>query len=273
MNTPKQLVESRIQLHYAVQFIAATGTALGEPQLDGSQMTFDWYPEVQNFIGVRIPGAHACYVALDPVTLTSLILDDQQRAIASLPLQGQTLAAALAWHKAELAPLGIEPHPIALLSYPDDFPDHPLAQGAAFGTGDAADRRTLVNYFAQTRPLLQDIVTSNAGASPVHIWPHHFDMATLITLQETGETAQTIGVGFSPGDATYPQPYWYVTPWPYPAPEALPPLAIGIWHTAGWIGSILQADDLSDRPSETTQSNLQAFLQEAVSTCYRLLEA
>ena len=263
---------SRIQLHYAIQFIAASGMALGKPQPDGSQMALDWSPEITGFIGQEITGVRSFYLALEPTTLTSHILDQQQQAIASLPLHGKTMASALAWHHAELTKLGVDADKIAFLEYPDDFPDHPLAHGAVFDASDEANRSAVAAYFAHTRPLLQDIVNARSVASPLRIWPHHFDMATLITLTGTGEAARTIGVGLSPGDRSDDQPYWYVTPWPSPSEEQLPALSGGNWHTEGWIGAILTAAEVGDPTLDTTQQAIKAFLEEAVSVCYDLLE-
>jgi hypothetical protein len=271
MQNPTMLTDSRVQLHYAIQFMAATGMALLDAQPDGSQMTLDWSADLKGLIGQRIPGVHPCYLALDPVSLTSQILDDQHQAIASLPLIGKTLELALDWHKGELTKLGVDTDPIAFLSYPDDFPDHPLAHGAAFDAGDEAGRRAIAAYFAATRPQLQAIAASQAGASPIHIWPHHFDMATLITLTGEGEAAKTAGVGLSPGDDGYDQPYWYVTPWPYSAKESLPSLSAGGWHTEGWVGAILLADEVGDPTSVATQQTVKTFLTGAVSACIDLL--
>ena len=55
-----------------------------------------------------------------------------------------------------------------------------------------------------------------ADGSPVRCWPHHFDIATLLTIAP----GQTIGVGLEPGDGYYDEPYWYVNQ--YPAPSATP---------------------------------------------------
>ncbi|MFE4105841.1 hypothetical protein [Almyronema epifaneia] len=271
MQNPTALTGSRIQLHYAIQFMAATGMALVEAQPDGSQMTLDWCDDLKAFIGQRILGDRPCYLALDPVQLISLILDDQQQAIASFPLIGKTMETALNWHKAELSKLGVDAEKIAFLSYPNDFPDHPLAHGAQFASGDEEGRKTVAAYFAVTYPLLYGIIISQAGASPIYIWPHHFDMATLVTLAGEGASAQTIGAGFSPGDNGYNQPYWYVTPWPYPDKQALPSLAVGTWHTEGWIGAILLADELAEATSATTQQTVKTFLETAVSVCHKLL--
>ena len=46
-------------------------------------------------------------------------------------------------------------------------------------------------------------------------WPHHFDIATLVKLEDgQPANARSIGVGVSPGDEYYAQPYVYVSPWP-----------------------------------------------------------
>jgi hypothetical protein len=47
-------------------------------------------------------------------------------------------------------------------------------------------------------------------------------------------------VGLSPGDSSYAEPYFYVTPWPYPESPALPQLPAGAaWHRTGWFGAVL----------------------------------
>lgn len=271
MHDPAQLADSRIQLHYAIQFMAATNRALGTPRPDSSQVTIDWSDALNGFVGQPLPGDKSCYLALDPANLNSMILDDQQRVVASLSLIGRTMDIALDWHQTELTQLGVTTDNIEFLRYPDDFPDHPLAHGAAFELGDAAARKLLATYFATTRPLLQALVTAHPEASPIYIWPHHFDMATLMTLAGEGESAQTVGVGFSPGDGGYNQPYWYVTPWPYPAKEVLPALSVGDWHTEGWIGAILLADAIGDPTSQDAQRQIQICFDEAVKACRTLL--
>ena len=49
-------------------------------------------------------------------------------------------------------------------------------------------------------------------------------------------------MGLSPGDSSYGEPYFYVTPWPYPDSPAPPPLPAGAaWHRTGWFGAVLTA--------------------------------
>ncbi|MGF1460705.1 MAG: hypothetical protein ACFBSG_16970 [Leptolyngbyaceae cyanobacterium] len=272
MTVSKALIETRIQLHYAIQGIAATGNVLAVPESDGSHLTCYWQPDLQAFVGRRLSGSQPTAVGLAPAPLEALILNEHQQAIATLPLPGKTLDEMLHWHCHELTQRGFDTDALTLLNYPPDFPDHPLAHGASF-TGTRPDlRQTLAAFFAHSRLLLEGVVTAQAGASPVHIWPHHFDMATLIPLSGSGENARTIGVGLSPGDNTYGQPNWYVTPWPYPPSDALSPLSVGHWHTEGWTGAILTGD-VGDPALETTQRAMRTFLDEAIEACHVALAA
>ena len=72
-----------------------------------------------------------------------------------------------------------------------------------------------------------------------------------------------------PGDGYYAQPYFYVTPWPRPTLEKLPPLPPpGDWHTTDILGAILTGDaiiTLSDRADRTRQ-----FLDAAINVAQHL---
>ena len=270
MKDPEHLKAGRVQLHYAIQYMAATNSALVPPQPDGSHVTLQWDPQIKGFVGKPIQGDQAVRVALEPVGLTSLILNEQLQPLATLPLNGLTMAAGLAWHQQELAKLGVKADQVTFLEYPNDFPDHLMAHGAVFEGVQGEERSSLVAYFSQTQPLLEDMARTQTGASAVHIWPHHFDMATLITLSGSGEKAKTIGIGLSPGDECYQQPYWYITP--YPPTDKLPPLPSGHWHTEDWVGAVLKGAELGDPTLEASQGILKTFLDEAVKAGWMLLQ-
>lgn len=113
---------------------------------------------------------------------------------------------------------------------------------------DAATKEAvevLTACFTNTVQLLQAQFYMEDKASPVRTWPHHFDMATLVKVEGNPdpELAKSIGVGLSTGDETYQEPYFYVTPWPYPDREKpLPELPAGEWHAADRTGPF--ADNL-----------------------------
>ena len=91
--------------------------------------------------------------------------------------------------------------------------------------------------------------------SPVQIWPHGFDMSfelfgTRSVEYESGgeKTAYPtqLSLGFSPGEPTHPQPYFYSNPWPYEE-DVLKDVRLpegARWFTEGWKGSILPYAEL-----------------------------
>ncbi len=102
----------------------------------------------------------------------------------------------------------------------------------------------LARWFADGEALLRGVAEGWAGAAPVRVWPHHFDVGSVLPLgPAAGESAPSIGIGLSPGDEGIDEPYLYVTPWP--APETLPELpAGGRWHREGWTGAVLTGSEI-----------------------------
>jgi hypothetical protein len=273
---PQELTESRLQLHYAIQLIAATSASLAERLPDYSHTSLAWHPILEVFVGSVIRVTQPFQVALDPVSLTLILLDKQHETIASLPLQGKTMAEGLTWIKQEISKLGADTSEIAFLDYPpDDFPVHALAQGTAFDASQELALSELTDYYANTHQLLQTMIATTEDATAAHIWPHHFDMATLIMLPGTQSgNPLTVGVGLSPGDAGYNEPYWYVTPYPYPDTANLPTLdGKGFWHTQHWVGAVLPASLVTETMNaDAQQQQVEAFLDSALRISMTLLK-
>jgi len=270
----EQLIEARLQLHYAVQFIAGVGASLAEPQPDFSHTSMQWHPDSQGdrfanrglFVGALIPATQPFQVALNPISLTSSILDSQGNPLATFPLAHQTIAEVLNWHKLEIAKLGAEADRIELPIYGlNEFPDHAIAHGGTFAPDREAARQLLTNYYANTQQLLLKITAQFPGASAIRIWPHHFDIATLIDLPHTVNGEPVVGIGMSPGDNNYSDPYWYLYTYPSLATDNLPDLdGSGFWHTENWIGAVLRASQLSGEGEKPWQQ-IETFLNSALN--------
>ncbi len=263
----QKLTESRLQMHYAIQFIAATGAALAEPLPDYSHTSLQWNPELEIFVGTLIRATEPFQVGLEPVSLTSIILDKQGDTIATFPLHQQTMVKVLRWHKQEITKLGVDATNIEFLNYPaDDFLDYAVTHGAAFDANrEQLGRQELANYYGNTHQILQEIVTATEENSAIHIWSHHFDIATLITFPGTKNgQLMTIGIGMSPGDNSYNEPYWYVSPYPYPDTANLPELkGGGFWHIPYWVGAVLTASQLSGE-GDMLHKQITDFLNSAL---------
>ncbi len=85
----------------------------------------------------------------------------------------------------------------------------------------------------------------------VQLWPEHFDAAIELGDADGGTRAS---YGASPGDATIPVPYLYVSPW---APQQ------GEFWGAPFGGAALTIDELSDAPDQVAAA--LKFLESARS--------
>lgn len=90
---------------------------------------------------------------------------------------------------------------------------------------------------------------------PVQLWPHGFDLALewfgtrVMEYEEGGQIEKypsQLNLGFSPGESSHPEPYFYSNPWPFEGDQLVDkPLPSGArWFTETWQGSILEYDSL-----------------------------
>jgi hypothetical protein len=183
----------------------------------------------------------------------------------SLELQGRTLEEARIWLTAQVHRDASDPSP---LPWPEfEIPAHPVADGRPFDVDAVAGAR-LAGWFDAAEWVLEPFA-AREDASPLRCWPHHFDIATLISLPDARAdgTRPTVGVGMTPGDAQYSGPYGYVSPWPPPWDKGRPPLDRGHWHAEGWVGAVLPAEEWVSAGPNTTA----AFFANAIETSLGLV--
>ncbi len=262
----QQLAAARIQLHYAIQPLAAISNALA----DSSNKGLFWDDQL-GFTTRAITSIKSYRLALDPIALTLNFVTDRDQVISAFALSDRTLTEAFDWMKAIVNGLGGVADLIIPISYPpNDFPDSDLASGATFQLLNLTSN--FAEYFSSADRILQNIVQKEPMASDVRIWPHHFDMATLISIpDEINGQEKSVGVGLSSGDGSYNEPYWYVTPYPYPEDRINLPIldGNGIWHTEGWVGAILTASQFGE--PEASIDRVNTFLKSAIAGCKELL--
>lgn len=267
---PLTLEDARLQIHWAAQTIAAAGMTLVEHAADDSHTNMEWLSSKGLLAGqVVVAGEPSFRVALDPSGLTLSLLELNDEVIGRLSLNGHTLEQGYDWLSSMILPLIAEDE-VELDRPTFELPQHPVATGGCFSIDDAASFVEVGRWFANADLVLRGVQEETPTASTVRCWPHHFDIATLI---EVGRDAKkSIGVGMTPGDGNYAEPYWYVTPWPYPAADNLPPLETGTWHTEGWIGAVLTGSTVVAAGDARAQHDLSTnFVNSAIRHCQDLL--
>jgi hypothetical protein len=266
---PAELTRARRALHWAAQVPAYAGAAFVEPAADDSHMALTWVSPEVTALASQPSSRAGRVVSLDVTTLAVTLLGPGRVAEDHLDLGNRTLAEALAWVTAAFAPDAPRTPPVPFPPY--EMPEPPAGAAGALGAPDvAAALLELARWYHDADLLLQQVRATVAGASPVRCWPHHFDIATLVTVAP----GKTIGVGLSPGDGSYAEPYLYLTPWPHRPDAPLPALeGGGHWHRDGWFGAVLPGTLLVKDSAPTGQAaHAQAFLASALNASHALLD-
>lgn len=261
------LTDARLQLHHAAQFAAGFGTSYVAPSRDDSHSSLGWGAESAMLTSheVATPRGRIA-VGLRVPDLSILVTRDAATAF-ELPLRGQTIADAERSLRSALAAEGLDPTRFARPGH-YTIPPHPVAGGAPFDDHSMSALAELARWFGNAAIALARVVSRHSGASAVRVWPHHFDIATLISLSHGRST----GAGLELGDGYYAEPYWYVNAVPRPPIDQLTTTLAGSghWHTHEWVGAVLPGSRvLGDAAAQGAQ--VDAFLSSALAETYALL--
>jgi hypothetical protein len=268
----RRLSEARLQAHHAVQWLACAARAFVPPQPDDNHTNLGWDGALEGFTTHPLKDDLRLGLRLTDLSI-ALLGGNRKASMHPLCLSGRPDAQARHWLTEQLGAHGLDARALDQPS-PYEIPRHPISTGAAYDTTDLVDAlRELAAWFANADSALGDIrghlSERGLAPSPARCWPHHFDLATLISFPaRTGETA-FIGVGLSPGDMYYDEPYFYVTIYPAPDTAKLPPLSLGHWHTEEFVGACAPAHKILMTQDHEMASN--DFLQNAVEAAVRVL--
>ncbi len=264
-------VEARLQLHYAAQLPASAASTLLPATDDDSHTALSFDAASETLLTGPIEGRETgVRIGIRIPTFELLLIDDSQQPITSLSLDGVSCSDGLQWLSEVFRVDRGSAISIPRRGYPD-FPAHEIANGQPFRRPQASLLQTLANAYVDTASVLEAWrVSSDLPSSELRVWPHHFDIATLVTVSNDG-SGQSMNLGLSPGDAAVPEAYWYVSPWPTPEHEGLPSdLQIGRWQETPWFGAIAPVSELLRATDQ--QSAIAAFFEQAADTAVELFE-
>lgn len=266
-----ELEEARKQIHQAVQLPAIAGRCLNPKDPGDNFAALIWN---KNMLTNHRLGESKCHIALDISAFKLVIINEKKEFVNTLHLNSKTYDDAFKWLADELSQLGFDSNKLNK-NLPYQIPEYSTAKGTPFKHPNSKAFTELQNYFANAASILENISNKEKNTSPVRCWPHHFDIATLITVEENPnpEKSKTIGVGLSPGDESYNEPYFYISPWPYPDnKEKLPKLNRGHWHKQGWFGGVLTATEIIKNKDKSEQLKIaKGFIEDRISNLKKLL--
>ena len=263
---PTDLVNARNSLHLAVQLIASAGHNLAEPKPDDSHRSLQWEPDLRSFRGVDLAGGF--FVRVRAVEFAAELVKLNGDVISDLELDDSPLTESLLILQSQM-PVPEAKRSFGFAQLDASFPDQAAFSRTLYA--EPLDKRTeLALHFGHAYEVLQGICADEPKASAIRAWPHHFDIATILP---GGAKGSTVGVGLSPGDGSYAEPDWYVTPSPLApnATESKPPKPWK-WHTEGWIGMVLPMSNLFKHAKEASrEGELRASLGHCVEIARKVI--
>ncbi len=274
--SPRQLAPARLQTHRAVQWVTRAARASLEAASDDSHSSLGWDETLGGLVSYDIPtkaGSLQIGMRFSDLALT---IGDNGKVNETIPLHAATDKDAGERLASKLRDAGLRsdmtaPLPYTLEDAPPDLVEPYNAEATAEG------RIELSKWYSNAAALLEHLhdelkeaSDEHANISTVRCWPHHYDIAMLVMLDDGDpETARSVGVGLSPGDTTYPFPYFYVNPWPYPSMKPLPAApAPGHWHTDGFMSIVMESPDIlvADEQAVTVRGFLESAFRLARET-------
>jgi hypothetical protein len=260
------LTDARLQAHHAAQLATAMGISYLPRRSDDSHTNLEWLSAPGVLASRDVPGDPPFRIGVRIADLTLCMLSGGDRLLGTMPLHGRTIDEAASWIRERIADSGADAARFTLARH-YAIPHHAVDDGAPFDASDAAAFVQLGAWFELGASTLGR-VREASGSSEVRCWPHHVDIATLVTVAPD----RTVGVGLEPGDVYYGEPYFYVNMHPQPPREALSaPLAGGgCWHTHEWLGAVLPGSRIA--APETLREQVDSFLDSAIAECRTLVE-
>ncbi len=272
---PGHLERARIETHHAAQWLARIARAALSARADDSQMNLSWDDARQTLFSRDLPAKDGIARMGLSFVEGSLVMVQYGKVIARQDLLMQTERDIARWAEMQASQLGIDPLSFGY-GFPYTLPAHAVQHGQPYGLrrNDPAVME-LGRWFANADLLFQDIRAAlphrRPGPTEARIWPHHYDLGLLLPLEEGDlERVPAVGVGLSPGDTLFNEPYFYVRPYPVNSFRTLPPLpAPAGWHTEQFTGAIIRGTDVVRLANQFEET--RATLQACIDACFDLL--
>lgn len=272
---PRKLVKAHFQPFQLAQWLARFARGYLEAAPDDSHTSLEWRRDLHILATdeARIGGRQLA-LGLDLRDLTLVTLVDGEIADEAL-MHGLKDKAAGDWVREQLRAFDIDPKALDAPP-PYTIPPSPYVSRRTYDVQkDVVALSELSRYFDNADFLLRGLAEKHRdikpGPAPVRLWPHHFDMATMITLEVGNfETARAVGAGLAIPDRLHKEFYFYTYPWPRNIRDDLPKLrSKSAYQYDGFFGAVQPLSKVVRARDQGATA--RTFFDETVDIFIRLL--
>jgi Family of unknown function (DUF5996) len=193
-----------------------------------------------------------------------LIIESNFREIQRIKLTGQSICALCEETCSLLTDIGVVP-PIDKESFSD-------GKSGEYDEGPASNYWIVLKEINRIMNKFRSEL--NGERSPIQLWPHHFDLAMswfsgrLVPgkdVKDLDSSKEQMMFGFSTGDDTIPDAYFYILA--YPSPSGLKNIKApegSRWNNDGFQGGVIMYDEFAsaDNPEEKLLNYFRTFQSE-----------
>lgn len=245
------LADMRDQVHVAIQNVALIGRQYLPKSKEDENATLSWIPGLWRMAGKWIDD-NSFRSSLSLRDFHLYLVDGKLNIVDELKLHGANFKETMLWLERNIGAHDLG-HKSLSIELPYDFDLLKVKGSQPFIEFDERQYEDFGGFYHNAFIVCQDIKSAHKNTSEIKIWPHHFDLATMITLIDIGDPSlnTSVSVGFSPGDAQHPEPYFYVNSWPHANAQNLGALPQGsFWNTNGWVGGVLPISSVWKTPHQ-----------------------
>lgn len=259
----------RDNVHLAIQNVSALGRSYSFKSNNDEFAALNWIEQSQRLAGYWISNEKTkIRSSFSFPDFSIYLINDAMETVSQLELEGKKHTDIMVWLEEQVANQGFDTSPLHF-KLPYEVPHFSNIRNKPFTVQPTEHIIELASYYHNAYLICNAVKKGFGLTSETICWPHHFDLATLLTIKDTGdsETSTSIGVGMSPGNLHEPIPYFYVAPWPYPNdPDALPGLSTAKWVQDQWVGAKLDMRDIIQFKSAADQYQIvTSFVEEAIN--------
>ena len=272
---PAKLANAYLQPYQLAQWLARFARGYLPAKSDDSHTSLLWRRNMGLMTTdvLEASGRQIVYgLDVRDLTLVEFVNGESADAIS---MHGRKDEEAGIWMRNRLEAIGLDGAALNAPA-PYELPESPYSKGGDYDAfKDLAALSEFNRYLDNASLILSEVVDEHRGLSPgpapVRLWPHHFDLATVITLEEGDfETARAIGVGLAIPDKLHKEFYLYTYPWPRNERKDLPKLRSNCSHQYdGFFGAVQPMSKVVKAKDQ--EATARFFFEETIEVFIGLL--
>ena len=189
-------IQARMQLHQAAQLLASCAISFLEKKIDDSHTNMEWLAASHSLATHNFGPENKFRLSLNFPELKYHLSD--KRDSAEFELDGKTEQQAVSWIKDILNSRGMD---ITKFTLDKHYRIPPTIQdlGEPYNLFNTKIFKELAEHFDRAYRVLSHVQRGLDQVSAIRCWPHHFDLAMLITIEGNKDPGKikSVGLGLS----------------------------------------------------------------------------